>query len=99
MFDERFVLIAEASPEAVAAAVSKLCHEAPPAQFIRERTLEKILIHRQRLIDLVQQIFDDAGVARDFSAEWPQLFFNKLYHPRQSHQETIAFLKNFNHCE
>ncbi len=89
MFDENFVHFAEATPESVAAAVDRLSREAPPPEFIRARTLEKILIHRRRLIELVQKIYDEEGVARNFQAEWPELFFNKLYSAKQSHQETI----------
>jgi len=94
MFDENFVTITEAAPEAVAAAVASWCREAPEPEFIRARTLEKVRAHRRRFIDLVQTIYDEEGVIKIFEEEWSGIFFNKLYRSKTSHQETIEFLKN-----
>ncbi|PLX81056.1 MAG: hypothetical protein C0616_06250 [Desulfuromonas sp.] len=94
MFDERFVLVAPATPQGIADTLSQYRHETPPPTLIRQRTLELMNIHRQRLIRLVQSIYDTEGTGRDFSQEWPKLFFNKLYHPRKNHRETIAELAN-----
>jgi len=96
MFDENFVSIVEADPSAVAKAVAEWCREAPAdPEFIRTRTLEKIHIHRQRLIDLVQEIYDEEGIKKNFADEWSRVFINKLSHPKTNHRETINFLKNF----
>lgn len=91
-FDERFVELVPADPAAVASAVRRLVREAPPAEFIRRETLQKVAIHRHRFIDLVQRIYDAAGAGRSFADEWPGLFFDKLHHAHQRHDDAIAQL-------
>jgi len=90
-FDDRYVAIVEAAPEAVKHGVEDLISRNVSPDFIRQNTLEKMKAHRQRFIALVQDIYDQEGAKRDFQAEWDKIFFNKMLKP-QSHLETIKHI-------
>jgi glycosyltransferase involved in cell wall biosynthesis len=90
-FDDRYTAIVEADSRAIKQGVEDLNSRDIPADFIRQRTLEKMKAHRQRFIKLVQNIYDAEGVKRDFNEEWDKIFFNKMLRP-QSHLETIKHI-------
>jgi glycosyltransferase involved in cell wall biosynthesis len=90
-FDEEYVLIVEDKAEAVRRGVRELIERRIPAHRIRHKTLEKMRDHRLRLISLVQEIYRQEGVNRDFACEWNEIFFNKLL-KWQSHADTIELL-------
>lgn len=77
-FHPDYVRIVEDTPGAVAAAVDDLrqCQLMPDE--IRERTLERIRLHRKRLFECIDRIYADQGVERSFEAEWPSVFIDKL---------------------
>lgn len=90
-FDERYTIIVEATPQAVKHGIEDLVNRHISPDFVRQNTLEKIKIHRQRFIDVVQSIFDSEGIERDFQDEWNTIFFDKLV-KTQSHIETLKRL-------
>jgi hypothetical protein len=45
---------------------------------IRRRTIEKFQPHRQRVIAILQDICDRAGIKYDAAAEWPSYFTHKF---------------------
>jgi glycosyltransferase involved in cell wall biosynthesis len=90
-FDREYVLIVEDEEEAVRRGVKELIEKRIPAQRIRHKTLEKMRDHRLRLISLVQEIYRQEGVKRDFASEWNEVFFNKLL-KWQSHEDTMKLV-------
>ena len=77
-FDDEYVLIVDDAPEAVCAGVETMLKRTIAPETIRARTLEKIARHRRTLIERVQRIYAQEGVARNFADEWDSIFFNKL---------------------
>lgn len=55
-WDDRYVLVCDDKPEAVAEAVTELRKRKIPAQDIRRWTLEKVAIHRERLRVLLKSL-------------------------------------------
>jgi len=78
-FDERYVKIVPASAKAVKSAVDDFVSSKIDAEFIRDKTLEKMEVHRQRFIDLIQGIYTQEGVRKDFQKEWEKVFINKMW--------------------
>ena len=73
-----YTRIVDATPSAVADAVSELqrCKVVPDE--IRARTLDRVWEHRRRLFRCVDEIYASRGCDRKFAAEWPSVFVNKL---------------------
>ncbi|MFC1680525.1 glycosyltransferase [Pseudomonadota bacterium] len=90
-FDEEVALIVEDNPRAVREGVQAMIARQIPASVVRERTLAKARTYREQFVVLVQQIYDDNGVERDFSAEWDTLFFDKMLR-KQKHAEIFEQL-------
>ncbi len=90
-FDDEYVLIVDDTPEAVSEGVEQMARRNIAPELIRNKTLEKIMPHRQRIVSLVQSIYEAESVDRDFSVEWESVFFDKLVR-RQLHAETISIL-------
>ena len=88
-FDPAFVRTVAPEPDAVANAVQELVATGLEPQPIRDATLARMRPHRERFIDLVQELYDRSGVGRSFRQEWDDLFFNRMLGPR-SHLETIT---------
>lgn len=87
-FDAENSIIVEADPLAVKRGVQIMIEKSIDRDLIRSRTLERMNIHRQRFISLVQKIYDSEGNGRNFSKEWDGIFFNKLVR-NQKHIETL----------
>lgn len=82
-FDDRYVKIVDDSPEAVKAGVEEMIGRNIPAGLVRGETIKKITVHRERFISLVQRIYGEQGIDRDFGEEWGRIFFNKMLKPRK----------------
>lgn len=78
-FDEEYALIVEDDPDAVKEGVDELIRRNISPDNIRLKVLEKVQEHRLTLIKLVQTIYDQEEIDKDFSLEWENIFFNKLY--------------------
>jgi glycosyltransferase involved in cell wall biosynthesis len=78
LFGSDYTYRAEDTPESVLAGVEamKRCLVSPAE--IRARTIEKCRPHRERMIDILQDICDRAGVRRDSAAQWPSYFTHKF---------------------
>lgn len=77
-FDDDYVKIVEDTPAAVADGVREMIFRNVDPYSIRERTIRKMLKHREIFMNLLQQICDGEGIARDMRKEWPDYFFNKM---------------------
>ncbi len=93
-FDDDYVRIVEDHPEAVAAGVVEMakCRISPVE--IRRRTLTKMQVHRHRLIELVNCIYREENVRRDFASEWPHVACNYFVDYSQTVPEIIARIGN-----
>ena len=78
LFGPDYTYRAEDTPESVLAGVEamKRCPVSP--EEIRARTIEMCRPHRQRVIEILQDICDRAGVYRDSAGEWPTYFTHKF---------------------
>ena len=54
-----------------------MIERAPTPALIRGRPLERMQEHRARFVALVDRIYGEAGVSRNFRDEWPDVFFHK----------------------
>jgi hypothetical protein len=77
-FEPAYAYTAEDSAESVCAGVAAMKACTLPPNEIRQRTIAKFQPHRQRLIAILQDICDRAGVKRDAAAEWPGYFTHKF---------------------
>ncbi|MEA5619908.1 glycosyltransferase family 1 protein [Cronbergia sp. UHCC 0137] len=78
-FDDEYVLIVADDPEAVKEGVDKLIRRNISPDYIRYKVIEKIKQHRLILINIIQGIYDQEGIPRNFALEWEHIFFNKLF--------------------
>lgn len=78
LFGPDYTYRAEDTPESVLAGVEAMQRCPVSPREIRARTLEMCRPHRQRLIAILQDICDRAGVRRDAAGEWPGYFTHKF---------------------
>ncbi len=79
MFDDDYVIMVENSASAVKEAVSAMISRNLSPEFVRNRTLEKMEQHRRYFIDLIQRLYEESRINRQFSDEWNKLFVNRMY--------------------
>ena len=91
-FDKDYAVWAEPAPEAVAEAVEKAVSLPISAEEIRRRTLEKVRKHREKYMQILNDIAREEGVDRDFRKEWDHFFINKMF-TNMSEQEAVAMLQ------
>lgn len=77
-FDDRYVEIVDDDPEAVRRGVEDIIGRNVPPDLIRGETIKKMAVHRERFIALIEGIYRDHGIRRDFREEWDSIFFNKM---------------------
>ncbi|NCA70013.1 MAG: glycosyltransferase family 1 protein [Sphingobacteriia bacterium] len=77
-FEPDYACISEDDSAAVRDGVALMQRCAVPAEEIRRRTIANFQPHRQRLIAILQELSDRAGIHRDAAAEWPSYFTHKL---------------------
>jgi hypothetical protein len=78
LFGPNYTYRAEDTPDSVLAGVESMKQCPVPPAEIRARTIDKCRPHRERLIGILQDICDRAGVRRDAAAEWPTYFTHKF---------------------
>jgi hypothetical protein len=77
-FEPAYAYIAEDNTGSVRAGVEAMKQCAVTPIEIRQRTLDKFRPHRERMIAILQDICDRAGVKHDTAAEWPIYFTHKF---------------------
>ena len=77
-FEPTYAYIADDSAEAVREGVEAMKRCALTPAEIRQRTIAKFRPHRERMIAILQDICDRAGVKRDVAAAWPTYFTHKF---------------------
>ncbi len=82
-FDDRYAKIVDDDPEAVRKGVEDIIGRNVPPDLILEETIKKMTAHRERFIALIEGIYRDHGIRRDFRREWNRMFFNKMLRLRK----------------
>jgi hypothetical protein len=77
-FDDEIAITVDPTPEAVERGVREMIGRNLEPEYVRARTLERIVSHRERFIALGQSIYDDESVARNFAKDFEKIFSNKL---------------------
>lgn len=77
-FDDEYVRVVDDDPDAVACAVRELADANICPRTIREKTLQKMQIHRERFITLVNAVLKKAGGTPNFHETFQSIFVNKL---------------------
>jgi len=96
-FDKEYVKIVNDTPEAVTEGVRELMNNRISPEYIREKTLEKMKLHRERFISLIQSIYNKEGVKKDFQKEYDKIFTNKMLkykYAREFQKEILREIKN-----
>jgi glycosyltransferase involved in cell wall biosynthesis len=88
-FDDEIAVTVEPTAAAVADGVREMIDRDLDPEYVRGKTLKRMRVHRNYFIELVQGIYGQEGLTRDFSSEWDNLFFNKLV-KNQKHIDTLA---------
>jgi len=78
LFDDEYTIHVGDTPEEVAEGVKKLIEKKIDPFLIREKTIEKMEVHRKKFISIIQDIYDRYGAGRDFSTEWEEVYFHKF---------------------
>jgi glycosyltransferase involved in cell wall biosynthesis len=78
LFGPDYTYRAEDTPESVLAGVEAMNRCSVTPAEIRARTIDKCRPHRERLISILQDICDRAGVRRDAAVQWPTYFTHKF---------------------
>ncbi len=77
-FDKKYVKIVDDNKVAVKEGVEELIKRDIDSNYIRIKTLEKMNLHRERFITLIQEIYDKEGANKKFRDEWNKIFVNKM---------------------
>ena len=85
-FDEGYVEIVDATPEAVNQGVLKMLERRIPPDEIRQKTLRKFAEHRNRLIDLMVTIYHQEGMHVDREELYARIFSEELLKVRELHR-------------
>lgn len=72
-FDSDFCVTVPPAPQLIADAVRELIKLEIPRQYVRRRTMHKLALHRERLIQAVHRMLASMGCARLPKLDWPWL--------------------------
>jgi hypothetical protein len=89
-FDEEYVQIVDATPDAVNNGVLEISRRQIPPQHVRQKTLAKIAEHRARLIDLVAEISAAEGVKIHRDEAYKRIFSDEILQLRELHRLVAA---------
>ena len=78
MFTSPYTLTVDPNPEAVADGVRMQIEAQYDPESVRQAIIDKMQIHRRTLINLIQSIYDQENIGRDFSQEWPSVYTHKM---------------------
>ncbi|MDB9541114.1 glycosyltransferase [Anabaenopsis arnoldii] len=77
-FDSDYVEVVEDSAKSISEAVKNLVNREIDPFIVRNKTIQKMKIHREKFINLVESLLRDAGYQRQFNDEFNKIFINKL---------------------
>jgi len=77
-FKNEYVEIVEDSPEAVKVGVDKLSQISISPKYIRDETIKRMQLHRKKFIQIINQIYKDENIDRDFNDEWNKIYYHKM---------------------
>jgi len=77
-FDDRFVKIVNDTPEDVAKGVNEIIALDHNPEFIRKETIAKMEPHKQNFIALINDIYKENRIEKDFANEWDDVWCSKF---------------------
>lgn len=77
-FSDEYVKIADDNPTSVLEAVKEINSRGIDPDYIRNQTIKIQKKHRDKFINLIQNIYNKEGCKRKFSEEWNKIFQHKL---------------------
>jgi len=77
-FDPEFCITVPPDPAAVAKAVEELSRRKISPEYIREKTLQKVMHERNKFLEFVQAIYEHEGSNRDVREDWERSFVNMM---------------------
>ncbi|WKJ89908.1 hypothetical protein QZJ86_18160 [Methylomonas montana] len=90
-FDDDYVAIVEADPEAVNEGVNRMIERNIDPLKIREETLRKMEEHRQRFVNMIVDISAREGIEANAQHVYAETFPNQLYKLRPLHKILDCF--------
>ena len=78
LFDEEFVKIVKDNPESVACGIKEMIKKDIDPEYIRSETIKKMKEHREKFINLIQEIYDREMINRKFKDDWKKVFVHKM---------------------
>ncbi|AQQ08898.1 hypothetical protein L21SP3_00691 [Sedimentisphaera cyanobacteriorum] len=78
LFSDEYVVNVEDDEDAVAQGVQEIVRRDLSPHHIREKTIEKMNAHREKLINFIQEKCDQAGTGYDYASHWEDVFTHKL---------------------
>jgi len=70
-YDDDYCWVVPPDPRSVAAAVEALKQKRIPRKYVRDRTLRRLTIDRQRFLSLINAILEESGSNRKLEMPWP----------------------------
>ncbi|HEY9773786.1 MAG TPA: hypothetical protein V6C81_08250 [Planktothrix sp.] len=92
-FDQETVRWVDDDPCAVSQAVAELASLSLPPSSIRQKALEKIAVHRQRMLEFMQKTISDEDGQIGRWHSWPQDLPNKLMEPVAEIRDVLRAIK------
>ncbi len=78
LFDTEFVKIVKDNSESVAKGVEEMIKKDINPEYIRRETIKKMIEHREKFFNLVQEIYDKEMINRKFKDDWKKVFVHKM---------------------
>ena len=69
--DDEICITVPADPREIAAAVSGLKARNIPREYVRKRALERIAAERTRFVSLINELYAELGIQKEFEGFWP----------------------------
>ena len=77
-FDAEFCTTVPPNPTAVARAVEALIRRKISPEYVREKTLRRMLHDRNKFLEFVQAIYEHEGTSRDVREDWERTFVTMM---------------------
>jgi glycosyltransferase involved in cell wall biosynthesis len=78
LFDDEYALIVNDTTESIADGVKTLISKNIDPNYIRQCAIEKMTQHRNTFVQLVQGIYNENSINKNFRDEWTDVFIHKF---------------------
>lgn len=95
-FHSDYVATVAPAPAAVAQAVARAARTGPPGEEIRRRTLELMVDHRNRLVNIVDEFLAENGEGRTFRDAWEEVQLHHFFYWQLKGFRALGRIRSFN---